>query len=316
MVNFGFVLPLLLAVAAYFGVYYAEYRYCGLTCRCKITNDTLVVTGTGNIFGVHCARHAIIEGGLTSIGDNAFAGCAEMESVVIPPSVTHIGDYAFMGCEGLRTITIPQTTTFIGAQAFAGCTRLENFTVPPSVKFIGAQAFLGCTGLQNVTFFKKGNNSSLRFIGDQAFAGCTKLQLIELPATITSIRERTFLGCHSLRNIKIPNTVKYIGEEAFSRCRSLEELTIPHSVRLVDEAALTNCPALRVVRYCGKYPIDTKMMFVKKPDLLVSQCYPDDAPFFLRNRIQARNLSASNHCPCDGMTPEDRQAFSQCLRCN
>ena len=312
MVNIGFVLPLFLAVFTYFAVYYAEYKYCGLTCRCSITDDTLLVTGTGNIFGVHCARRAIIQEGLTSIGNNAFAGCAEMESVEIPPTVTTIGDYAFMGCEGLKEIKIPPTVTHIGTQAFSGCTRLERITIPPSVRFLGPEAFLICTALQNVTFHK---NSSLRFVGEQAFAGCTRLEAFEFPDTVTSIREKTFLGCHSLKNVTIPGSVRYIGEEAFSRCRSLEELTMPYSVRFVDKGALTNCPKLRTVRYCGMDPIDSGMMFVKKPLLYVSRCYPENKTFFLRNRIEARNLSALDYCTCDGMSQKDKEAFSDCLGC-
>ena len=44
---------------------------------------------------------------VTSIGDGAFAGCVNLESVSIPSSVTEIGDGAFAGCTGLKTISIP-----------------------------------------------------------------------------------------------------------------------------------------------------------------------------------------------------------------
>jgi hypothetical protein len=47
----------------------------------------------------------IVPAGVTSIGDDAFQGCARLTSVTIPGSVTSIGDDAFRGCESLTSVT-------------------------------------------------------------------------------------------------------------------------------------------------------------------------------------------------------------------
>ena len=45
-----------------------------------------------------------IPGSVTSIGDDAFSGCASLTSVTIPDSVTSIGNYAFSGCKSLTNV--------------------------------------------------------------------------------------------------------------------------------------------------------------------------------------------------------------------
>ena len=45
-----------------------------------------------------------IPGTVTTIADNAFAGCGQLENIYIPSSVTAIGDGAFSGCNGLKNV--------------------------------------------------------------------------------------------------------------------------------------------------------------------------------------------------------------------
>ncbi len=47
----------------------------------------------------------VVEDGVTSIGDNAFATCENLKEIEIPETVTAIGDHVFEGCEALETVT-------------------------------------------------------------------------------------------------------------------------------------------------------------------------------------------------------------------
>lgn len=47
----------------------------------------------------------MIEGGITSIGENTFYGYDSLEYITIFNSVTSISDYAFGNCNNLRTIS-------------------------------------------------------------------------------------------------------------------------------------------------------------------------------------------------------------------
>ena len=58
---------------------------------------------------------------VSSIGDNAFAGCSGLTSVSIGNFVTSIGRVAFRECSGLTSVEIPNSVTKIGGYAFYGC---------------------------------------------------------------------------------------------------------------------------------------------------------------------------------------------------
>ena len=86
-------------------------------------------------------KTAVIENGVTSIGESAFYNCSSLSSITIPDGVTSIGNYAFGGCSSLSSITIPEGVTSIGDHAFSGCSSLSSITIPEGVTSIGEAAF-------------------------------------------------------------------------------------------------------------------------------------------------------------------------------
>ena len=80
---------------------------------------------------------------VTSIGEDAFVGCAGITSAIIPNGVTTIGKNAF-SCLELTSVIIPDSVTKIGENAFIFCSRLTNVVLPDSVTEIGKDAFSGC----------------------------------------------------------------------------------------------------------------------------------------------------------------------------
>lgn len=63
-----------------------------------------------------------------SIPDNTFAGMDNLRSVVIPDNVVSIGEGAFAGCSELETVTLPGVDA-IGQGAFDGCGSLTSISV-------------------------------------------------------------------------------------------------------------------------------------------------------------------------------------------
>ena len=109
------------------------------TCGTNVTytyvesTHTLTISGTGTMadyaynnyapwysYGPEIVK-AIIEDGVTSIGNYAFWKFSSLTSVTIPNSVTSIGEKAFAECLSLSSITIPNGVTSIGDGTFLHC---------------------------------------------------------------------------------------------------------------------------------------------------------------------------------------------------
>ena len=221
-------------------------------------------------------RSAVIDNGVTSIGDYAFCHCDYLASVIIPNSVTSIGDSAFV-YSSLTSVTIPSSVTSIGGSAFQRCSSLTSVTIPDSVTSIGDHAFYDCTSLTSVTI-----PNSVTSIGGYAFRKCTSLTGIwvaegsshyssdafgvlfnkdkttlvqcpgafaayTIPNSVTSIDDGAFCECTSLKSVTIPDGVTSIGVDAFGGCASLISMTIPDSVTSIGDNAFAGCRSLTSV---------------------------------------------------------------------
>lgn len=203
-----------------------------------------------------------VPSGVTEIGDNAFARCEDIESVVIPSGVTSIGEAAFAKCYHLESITIPDTVNHFGVGAFAETKWLENkrdnhelvilnhivvdafscegdVVVPEGVTALADYAFAVCGGIDSVTI-----PEGVTSIGSHMFYLSASLKSVQLPSTITSIGEDAFWGCTGLQGISIPEGVTSIGKMAFYSCWSIKRVDIPSGVARIEDSTFTMCDAL------------------------------------------------------------------------
>nr|WP_316613610.1 leucine-rich repeat protein [uncultured Ruminococcus sp.] len=187
-------------------------------CTWKIEDGVLIISGNGKMGGYdHCApwhdydfTEAVIEKGVTTIGDSAFSDCSSLTSVTIPDSVMSIGNAAFSGCSSLTRVTIPDSVTSIDGNTFVDCSTLTSITIGNSVTKIRNEMFYGCSSLTSVTI-----PDSVTSIGSFAFYGCSSLTSLTIGKSVTRIDSNAFCGCEKLSSVTIPASVNDIHNNAF-----------------------------------------------------------------------------------------------------
>jgi hypothetical protein len=189
-----------------------------------------------------------VPGGVAGIGDEAFAGCYQLQGVTFPGSLTSIGSDAFDNCDNLRTVTIPSGVTSIGDDPFFECWGLTNITVDVlNPSYASADSVLfdkTFTTLIRYPERKAGSYAipgSVTNIAPAAFDECSGLTGVTIPGSVTGLGSEAFSDCFSLTNVTIANGVGNIGDSAFNNCRNLASVNLPNSVTNIGNSAFENC---------------------------------------------------------------------------
>ena len=81
-------------------------------------------------------------------------------------NVTTIGNNAFAGCKALEKLTIGNKVTVIGKNAFKKCSKLKTVVIGKAVKTISSKAFIGDNKIKKITFKGK----KLKTVNKNAFS--------------------------------------------------------------------------------------------------------------------------------------------------
>lgn len=199
----------------------------------NLIKENGIIYGYNKILEVRdkTVTEVVIPDGITEIGEKAFSGCNNLQSITIPDSVTSIGNEAFHGRSTLTTINGGNGVTALGDWAFMDCTALTTVNFP-NVKTIGEWAFDSCTALVSV------NLPSIETIGDKAFYKCTALSdLSFLQNSVQEIGYEAFYGCQAIESIVLPESLRTIGDEAFANCLNVKEISLAEGVKTIGERA-------------------------------------------------------------------------------
>lgn len=181
--------------------------------------------------------------GLERIGDQAFANCTNLKSIVIPDAVTVIDDKAFYNCMELKSITLPSSLDGIGEAAFQYCTSLESIDFPEGFSRFSRYAFSQCVSLESIVL----PSSFSSALPDYGFEYCTSLKTVTILGSVTEVGDYEFRGCTALEEINIPEGAWYIYTYAFQNCKSLQSISIPGSVTAIGTGAFDGCTSLSEV---------------------------------------------------------------------
>ena len=194
-----------------------------------------------------------VEYPVTSISENAFSACMELQELTIPGSVKSISKSAFATCISLTRLTFSDSENALsmtfGATAaerglFADCP-LQYLYVGrdlnyPSSASTGYSPFYKQTGLTEVVI-----GDEVSTLGNYFLSGAIALKSIKLPAELYRIGNYAFDGCTALESVNLPTELYTIGTGAFRDCKALSGIvSIPANVSSIQKYAFENCTAL------------------------------------------------------------------------
>ncbi len=157
---------------------------------------------------------------VTSIGDEAFERCGNLNSITLPNTISRIGKFAFYQCLEMTSVNIPSSVIEIDEQAFRYCWKLTTIDLPNSVTKISDGVFMDCQKLENITI-----PTTITSVGIGAFRRCYKLTAIILPNGVTTIGASAFLDCSNLSTIYLPESITSVGYQAFTGTQWYENLS-------------------------------------------------------------------------------------------
>lgn len=143
--------------------------------------------------------------GVKSIGNRAFQGFTEIESVQLPITLERIGEFAFASCGKLADIELPGSLKTIADNAFTGCKSLTELEIPAKA-YIDYGAFSGCKALKKLVIY-----SSTTSINSLAFNHCDNLEVLEIPEGIR-INSNAFDRCLNINKVYYTGTKESYNE--------------------------------------------------------------------------------------------------------
>ena len=203
---------------------------------------------------------------VTSIGEDAFAYCSSIDTVVWnAKNCTDFNDYSyppFFYSDSIASFTFGDSVEHIPADLCYDMENLTSITIPNSVTSIGEYAFSGCSSLTSVTI-----PNSVTSVEKYAFSYCSSVTSLTLGENLASIGEGAFTWLHALTSVtqKAPSIEAYcqgqvskllydsagLNDDAIRTIEiNGEEVTdwvIPSSITKIEDYTFYNCPSITSV---------------------------------------------------------------------
>lgn len=204
-------------------------------CTVEVTyegNSPSSATYSGTVVIPETVTHDDVVYTVTAIGNTAFAGNRNLESITLHEQIMYIGVYAFTN-SGITSINIPKSVTCLGDYAFYGCSNLTTINVDSeNPHYLSANGVLFDKERTELICFPSAKEadsytvpSTVTEIADFAFF-YTIVKSVTLPSGLTSIGYAAFYGNSNISTIVIPSTVTSIDESAFRLMPKLSAINV------------------------------------------------------------------------------------------
>lgn len=229
----------------------AAYAFQNCANLSEVTfEDTVSYIGTCAFFGTAISEITLPNGNIT-IGANAFANCASLQTVKLQAGTTLnlSSSSPFNGCNAFANYELIGTSNSYSEKDGVLYNKAEtmlisvpsghgDFDLGGDVTAIGNAAYAGVNSISTVDLSGIDPNK----LGNYVFAG-SSVETVILPDGLTAIPDGLFYGCSKLVSVTAADggfaTVEKVGMEAFKDCASLTSVSLP-SVTVIEESAFEN----------------------------------------------------------------------------
>ena len=200
----------------------------------------------------------------TTIAQNGFAACANLDFIQFPPSITYIGANAFTPCSTFE-ISIGLGVRYIAEHAFSQthtpsglcaqyakrapydqrltfrCQEYYNRDKPCVLRDVGSFAFKNFRGTEVAL------PDSVKVIGPNAFDSAM-MRRFHVPKNLTSLGEQAFHNAFNLQTVEgfedITTSRFRMGSNVFQDCSDLRTIALPSILKKLPEYTFQNCNSL------------------------------------------------------------------------
>lgn len=258
---------------------YVTDGICGDNAFYNLIGNVLTLSGSGSTYNYHSGNPApwydyremiteiYVEEGITDIGNQAFVGFTNLQTVYFNEGLVSIGTNVFKQCSTIETIYIPKSLQAVGARTFSSgviCVVYDgtesewkninfdnhnNSIYNAEITYQQADPILysGMCGEQVEWTFSA--NGVLTLTGTGAtnnyhsgnpspwYGYAADINNIVIEEGISAIGNYLFRDCTNVLSIELPQSVNSVGINSFSRCKNLTELTFTNSLTNIGKNA-------------------------------------------------------------------------------
>jgi len=239
----------------------AAFRYCAKE-KVREVNKQKEYLYTG-------LKELYLPDSISSIGNNAFQNCFNLEYVKLPANLKQINNYLFSGCgiqlkdskgkeivgsyKGIKTVVFPNNLESIGNYAFNSCyvlnlneSQLGDYTGNHTIKSIGRNAFEKCYSLRKLVI-----PYTLESIGQSAFESCINLESVDFEsysANLSAIGSSAFKNTAIKGSVVLPEKLSKVENNVFENCYFITSVEFPDGLTSVGSASFKNCNNLTTIK--------------------------------------------------------------------